>query len=77
MEEINVSAAIRMYTRHKESMQKYQRSHPEKGRESTERYITKMKLENPERYESIKLKNRERYQQKKITRKEQKNEKVI
>ena len=69
--EVNVAAAIKMYVQHKNAMQKYQRRHPEKCRESTQKYIEKMKLEDPQRYELIKLKNRERYHNKTKARKEQ------
>ena len=57
-----INAALKMYKKHQEIMKKYHSEHPDKVREASKKYITKMKLEQPERYEAIKLKNRERYQ---------------
>ena len=76
-ENINVDAAVRMYRKHLKRMSDYQKQNKQLCRDKTQKYITKLKAETPEKYEAILAKSRKRYQEVTKPRKAQeKNEKM-
>lgn len=48
---IKMTPAERCYASHKQIVINYQRANPEKMREKQKRYLDKLKVENPEKYE--------------------------
>ena len=71
---INLDAAARMYRKHLERMSVYQKKHKQLCRDKTQKYITKLKDETPEKYEAILEKNRKRYQE--VTKPRKAQEKI-
>jgi hypothetical protein len=51
LEEPKMTPAERCYASHKKIVCAYQRRNPEKMKEKQKRYLDKLKIENPEKYE--------------------------
>ena len=56
-----MTPAMKMYENHKRHVLMHQKRHPEKVKEKMQRYVNKMRREEPEKYELMKQKQRDYY----------------
>lgn len=61
-EVVELTPAERLYQRHLAYVKNYQKNNKEKVAENTKKYIERIKVENPEKYEEMKQKRKDYYQ---------------